>query len=138
MFSKCLGQWSQKKPPQSNDEVHCFHNYATSLIVRCSEGFTLKSGTWKPFQQQYKEAEVSVLSEVPQPNRGIMLVLFGFFPLNYYRVDFNCPVDHLPNACVFTFFLSQGFSILGVLPFFLLQNCVFGLTATLKRSETSF
>lgn len=47
---------------------------------------------------------------------GLCSVVFfsGFFPLNYYRVDFNCPVDHLPNARVFTCILTQGFYSAGV------------------------
>lgn len=49
--------------------------------LKCSYGFTLKfAGHGNHFQQQYKEVKLSTLSEVPQPNVGIVLSLFGFFP----------------------------------------------------------
>lgn len=76
-------------------------------------GFHLKAGgTRTPFQQQYKEAELSVLPEVPQPSLGIVLPLSGFFPPNYYSV-IQLPSKWLPNTCVHTCLLAQGFHSVG-------------------------
>lgn len=62
-------------------------------------------GTWMPFQQQHKEANVSNFSEPLQPGVEIVLFLFWFFPPNYYWVDSiacNHFLGFFPRSCVFT------------------------------------